>query len=135
MTAIKDAIKRLFITIAISTIICISVTILFMNDTITIEFILKSILLGSLIWLVSEFAFELVEKIWPHKVLPGYVVLFIIILMGTAFGLIIFGIKSFVIITIICAVAEISGLSIAIISRWQYKKRLNEQLDRFKKEN
>jgi hypothetical protein len=134
MIDIRDRVIRLFITIAISAIICILVTLCSTGEEVELMFVLKSMLLGSVIWIVSEFSSELVEKLWPHNIVPMYIVLSIIIIGGTSLGLVILNKKSIVLIVIVCAVAEIIGLLIAICSREIYKKKLNKQLEEFKKE-
>lgn len=127
----KNGLMRLLTTICISFFICILSTVLLVKVAISNSAILKSILLGAGIWLLSEISFELIEKKWAHNIIPSYIALFLIIGIGTVSGLILFGIKSIATIFLICTAAEISGLTIAIISRKKYNTKLNAKLKEF----
>lgn len=131
----RKGLLRLIITISISICICILAMVFLVKETITLSVIVKSILLGSGIWLIAEISFNLVEKLWPHNIFPSYLALMIIIGIGTISGLILFGIRSTGMIFLISSAAEVSGLGIAIISRQRYKAKLNEKLEEFKSQD
>lgn len=132
MKITKDGIIRLIFTIIISVAICSLATLVFFKNTITIEFLSKSVLIGSLIWLATEIASGVLEKIWPHTILPSFVTMCAIIIFGTVLGLRLFGVEEIGIILIICTISVFCGLAIAIVSRKLYKNKLNRQLEKFK---
>lgn len=131
MTINKDGFKRLIITIGISTSIYMLTILLFMKIDLSFLDIMKTVVLGSSIWLISEISFDLVAYKWAHSILPSYITLFIIIALGTISGLKLFGMSSIALILLICGISEICGLTITIISRYMYKKKLNEKLKNF----
>ena len=130
---IKEYVTRLLFTVVISVIICMMMNALFFDDPTTADLILKSVGLGVTIWLIAELSFVVVSKKWPHHILPGYIALFIIIAIGTGAGSWIIGVSSVWIILLICSCAEVCGFLITVIYRSIYKRRLNDQLEKFKR--
>ena len=96
--------------------------------------ILKSMLAGASIWFVGEILFPLCEKIFPHSVIPGYVVLFFLIFIGTGVFGYLFGIRSILVLIKIIAAAEIFGIGIIVFYRRRYVKELNDRLEKSKRE-
>ena len=132
MAFTKDGLIRLLITVVISAVICISASILFAEVTLNADSLLKSIALGSIIWFVSETVLDLVGKIWSHNILPSYIVMCLIIALGTSAGLYIYGIRDVMIIGIVNVAAIICGMVIAVVNRRRYRDKLNNQLKEFK---
>ena len=132
MVFTKDGLIRLLATIAVSLFICFFVWLVFSADFLSIDIILKSVLLGSIIWLVAEISMDIVGRLWPHSIIPSYILLCGIIIAGTTCGLLIFGIESAEIIILIDFIAVVAGLAIAIVNRRKYMKKLNKQLSEFK---
>lgn len=135
MTFNKDRAIKLLITIFISLFICTISSLLFFDELVSVYSLLNSVLIGSIIWAFAEILFTFVSKVWPHSIFPSYVALFVLIAFGTTLGLIILSVTSAWIILAICALAELGGMSITIISRNNYKQTLNKQLDKYKKNN
>lgn len=135
MVFTKDGFLRLLITIAISAIICIVASLTFAEVQLDAESILKSIALGSIIWFVSETALDLVDKKWAHNILPSYIVMCLIIILGTSAGLYLYGIRDVLIIVMVDIAAVICGMIIAIVNRRRYKDKLNKQLKEFKEQH
>lgn len=125
---------RLLYTIIISVFICVGISAVFFGEKMTFALIFKSIGLGSGIWIVSEIMFDIVLKKWPHQILPSYIALFSIIAIGTAAGTWLMGVVSIPIMLSICLCAEVFGFLIVILYRQSYKKRLNDKLERYKRE-
>lgn len=92
----------------------------------------KGMIAGAVIWLLGELLFPLCEKIYPNSIIPGYVMLFLLIFLGTFGFAYILGVKELLILFILCAAAEINGIGITIIYRRKYMKQLNENLERSK---
>lgn len=132
MVFTKDGLLRLLITIIISIVICALAALVLLDGTITFEFLLKSAILGSSIWLVSEIATNVADRLWPHNIVPSYVVMCIIIITGTSLGLWVLGLKEVDVIVLVNIIAVLGGLTIAIVSRKRYKAQLNKQLKEFK---
>ena len=132
MVFTKDGLIRLLATIAVSLFICFFVWLIFSADFLSIDIILKSVFLGSIIWLVAEISMDIVGRLWPHSIIPSYIMLCGIIIAGTTCGLLIFGIESAAIIILIDSIAVMAGLAIAIVNRRKYMKKLNKQLSEFK---
>lgn len=128
----REYITRLLYTIAISALICVGASIWFSFGEITLDMMMKSVGLGTLIWLVSEWVTESFSRKWPYHIFPSYVALFIIIAFGTSVGTWLMGIMPASTILIICACAELFGFIIAIIYRYSYQKKLNDQLKKYK---
>jgi hypothetical protein len=131
----KEYGTRLLLTIFISASICIAVNALFFNAVLTPGIILQSIGPGIAIWLLSEFAFYLIAKKWPHHILPSYITLFVIIAIGTGTGLWLFRVTALEIILLVIASSDVCGLSIAVFFQYIYKKKLNDYLKKFKNDS
>jgi len=129
----KDYLTRLLYTAVISAVIYISVSTLFMHESIKASSVLKSVGIGAGIWIVAEIVSEVVTRKWPHRVWPGFVVLFVIIACGTAAGTWLLGVEPLILILLICLFAEVFGFLIAIVYWRIYKKKLNDQLEAYKK--
>jgi len=132
MEYLKDRIIRLFITLFISSCICILYAMFSQGEKLGITMLVNGMFLGGVIWFVSEFATDLAEKIWPHQILPIYMVLSFVIIGGTVKGLLFYKVQSMFLIVIISAIAEILGLLILIFTRRMYKRKLNKHLKEYK---
>lgn len=132
MVFTKEGLIRLLITIVISIFICFFVWLVFSADFLSLDMILKSVLLGSIIWLTAEISMEIVGRIWPHNIIPSYILLCSIIILGTTMGLLFFEIDNLGVIILADFIAVTSGLAIAILNRRKYMKKLNRQLAEFK---
>ena len=129
----KEYLIRMLFTMIISVAICALANTLFFDTPVTFGLIMKSVGLGVAIWMIAEVSLEAVSKRWPHHILPSYAALFLIIAIGTGLGSWLFGVASVKEILLICAGAEACGLLICVVYRRIYKKRLSQQLERFKK--
>jgi hypothetical protein len=130
----KDFLLRCMYSLLISLLITIIVLMTTYDNTEVLLIILKGMFAGVSIWFVGELLFPLCEKIFPHSVIPGYVVLIILIFGGTGFCGYLFGVKSMSVLIKMCVAAEIFGLGITVIYRRQYVKELNDKLEKNKKE-
>ena len=136
MIITKDAWIRFIYTVTISTIIYLTSTLVFAKENVLIFQLFISILVGIVIWFLSEMLFALAQQFWPQRNLPSYVVLILIISIGTCLGTYILGVRSVRLIIIICLFAEIFGILIVFLYQKHYKRVLNEKLKAFKdKEN
>jgi 4-amino-4-deoxy-L-arabinose transferase-like glycosyltransferase len=122
----------LFITLIISAGICVLAIILFSDEEVNGLSILVGMGFGVVIWAVAEFVTDFVEKIWPHKILPMYIAMSLVIIIGTYFATMLLEVELLWNRVIICLVSEIVGLIIMISSRHIYKIRLNKKLEEFK---
>ncbi len=104
------------------------------NNTEVVFVFFKSMFAGASIWLVGELLFPFCEKIFPHSIIPGYVVLVILIFGGTGVFGYLFGVKSMSVLIKMCIAAEIFGIGITVIYRRKYVKELNDKLEKNKKE-
>lgn len=132
MEYFKDRMIRLFVTLLISALICLFSMTFFSSDGIMLVEVLLGMLLGACIWGVSEFLTDFIEKKWPHKILPMYLVMSIVILTGTYIATFLLSVESVWHRVIICLVAEIVGLFIMVCSRHIYKVQLNNMLKKYK---
>lgn len=130
----KDGFIRLGYTIITTMVIYLFATLALENTTIKIEFIAKSLVLGCGIWFFAELLIELVMKLWPYRVLPGYIVLAFIIAVATIGGVyFVMQVESVCSLIIICLLAEVSGITISLIYHNRYKKRLQSKLEEAKR--
>lgn len=104
------------------------------DNTEVVFIILKGMFAGVSIWFAGELLFPLCEKIFPHSVIPGYVVLIILIFGGTGVFGYLFGAKSMSVLIKMCVAAEIFGIGIVVVYRRKYVKKLNDKLEKNKKE-
>ncbi|WP_010249984.1 hypothetical protein [Acetivibrio cellulolyticus] len=134
MIITKDTWIRFIYTITISAAIYLSSTLIFTNGTVKLLSLLQSILLGVGIWFFAEVMFALAQKVWPLSNLPSYIVLILIIGIGTSLGSYILGVHSILLMLTICLSAEIFGVLIVFLYQKHYKRVLNEKLKSFKDE-
>lgn len=134
MIITKDTWIRFIYTVTISAAIYLSSTLIFTNDTVNLPGLLQSILLGVGIWLFAEVMFALAQKIWPRSNFPSYIVLILIIGIGTSLGSYTLGVRSILIMLTICLSSEIFGVLIVFLYQRHYKRILNEKLNTFKDE-
>lgn len=129
----RGSLLRLMITAMISVAIYTLFTTVYSRSSVTVTLLLASVGVGAVIWLVSEAAFEMVSTKWPHNIVPSYIVLALIIAIGTGLGSWLLGVDSFAVVLFVCACAEVGGLGIALVYRIIYKRQLNDRLRAFKK--
>lgn len=128
----KDYFARLAYTAIISATIFSVVSALVGAVDFTVLSLAKSVALGAIIWLTAEFLTEFSDRRWPHRILPAYIALFIVIALGTGVGTWLMGLGSVKTILLVCVSAEVFGFTIAVLYHIRYTKKLNDKLTRFK---
>ena len=128
----KDYFVRFAYTVLISATIFATASTLVGTVDFTALSLTKSVALGVAIWLAAELLTELAARRWPHRMMPAYIAMFIVIAFGTGMGTWMMGLGSAKIILLICVFAEAFGFIIAIAYHIHYTKKLNEQLVRYK---
>lgn len=129
----KDSFLRLMYSVLISILITLIVMAVFFDYSEVVFLILKGILAGTVIWFMGEVLFPLCEKLYPRSIIPGYIVLILIIFIGTAIFGYLLGVKSVSILIKMCIAAEVCGIGITVLYRRKYIKDLNDNLERNKK--
>lgn len=132
MEVIKDRMIRFAITLLVSAGICIVGMYFTTEGFVDISKVFIGMVFGGAIWGISEFITDWVERIWPHKIVPVYVAMSLVILLGTYIATVILDVDTFYVRIIICVVSEIIGLLFMVISRNIYKVRLNQKLEEYK---
>ncbi|MEX1308148.1 MAG: hypothetical protein AB1Z19_06460 [Eubacteriales bacterium] len=128
----KDYFVRFAYTAIISVVISLVVSALVDTVDFTALSLAKSVALGAAIWLSAEFLTEFSARRWPHRIMPGYIALFIIIALGTGLGTWLMGLGPIKTILLVCICAEIFGFAIAVTYHMRYTKKLNDQLKQYK---
>ena len=98
----------------------------------TILLILKGMLAGAVIWFSGEMLFQLCEKLYPKSFIPGFILLFLLILGGTALFGCLLGIERILQLIMICLVSEVCGMGISVFYWRKYTKELNRLLEKKK---
>lgn len=97
-------------------------------------YVLKGMLAGAVIWFLGECLFSLCEWLFPRSPAPGYGVLILLILLGTAgFGYLL-GVRDVGVLAVMSLAAEAFGIGITLFYRSQYIRALNEKLAQSKEE-
>lgn len=126
----KNSVLRLIYTVLISVFITLIVLAVFYDYAGVVIIILKGIIAGVLIWFMGEVLFPLCEKIYPRSIIPSYIVLILIISIGTAIFGYLLGVKSVSILVKMCITAELFGIGVTVIYRRKYIKDLNSKLEK-----
>ena len=126
----KNSFLRLTYTVLISIFITLLVLAVFYDYGLVVLVIFKGILAGVVIWFLGEVLFPFCERLFPRSIIPSYIVLSLIILIGTAMFGYLLGVKSISILVKMCIVAELFGIGITVIYRRKYIKELNRKLEK-----
>jgi|GEM_PF-3208087 len=130
----KESLIRLLYSVFIASLITMFALVIISDQAAAVFNILKGMLAGAVIWLLGEVLFTLCERRFSNSIVPGYVVLAFLILIGTmGFGYVM-GIDDFLLLAIMSLAAEVFGIGITLFYRHKYTHTLNERLERSKKE-
>lgn len=128
--------KNSFIRLIYSVLVAMTITMIVLAITtqysVVVFIILKGMIAGAVIWFLGELLFPICEKIYPRSIIPSYLLLMLLILIGTSVFGHILGVKSIPLIIKMCIAAELFGVGITILYRRIYIKKLNENLERNK---
>lgn len=128
----KNSLTRLIYSLFVAIIITMIVLVATSNYLVPVLYILKGMIAGTVIWLFGEVLFTLCERLYPKSIVPGYIVLVLLILVGTTgFGYI-FGAKNIGLLVKMSLGAELCGIGITLFYRRKYTKELNENLAKIK---
>lgn len=130
----RESLIRLLYSAFIASLITMFALVITSDQTDAVFSILKGMLAGAVIWLLGEVLFTLCERLFSKSIVPGYVVLTFLILLGTmGFGCIM-GIRDFLLLAIMSIAAEVFGIGIALFYRHKYIHTLNEKLEKSKRD-
>jgi len=133
MTIKKDTGIRFLYTVILSIAIYMVSLLWLSDDGFSFIRLAISIVVGLIIWALAETLLALTQRLWPYSNIPSYMVLIVIIGIGTLLGGYVLGIRFLTHLIIICFLAEVFGILIVHIYLKHYKKILNEKLESFKK--
>lgn len=130
----RESLIRLLYSVFIASLITMFALVIVSDQTEAVFDMLKGMLAGAVIWLLGEVLFTLCERLFSKSIVPGYVVLAFLILLGTAgFGYVL-GIDDILLLAIMSIAAEAFGIGITLFYRQKYIHTLNERLEKSKKE-
>lgn len=124
----KNSLTRLLYSVNVAAMITLGVLALTADNPGEVMFVFKGMLAGASIWLAGEVLFSICEKIFPTNVLAGYVVLFLLILLGTSGFAYLFGMRDILFLLGMSAAAEIFGLGITFFYRRKMTRDMNAKL-------
>lgn len=128
----KSSLTRLLYSVLLAAMLTMLALVLTTEHARVVWYLLKGMGTGAVLWLLGEILFSLCERLSPRRAMLGYIVIALLILLGTAGFCYLYGVTDVAVIAIIVAVAEANGMGITAFYRRKYIRELNEKLARSK---